>query len=167
MSASFFSISMYNDHSSPSYNLFGSTPSAASTLTAAFTGNSTVVFTQGYKTMRIEGAFTPSVLSTNAYALFELATSEDEGVGGPTNFYELGTLSAIATESAVYSDSGTGMSTGSGIPLIVPGDKTSIGGAAINFSFNVEVNSRYVRVRVKESVGSNFGTIACRVKLQK
>lgn len=159
---------MYNDHSSPSYNLFGSTVAVPVALTDAFTGNSTVLFSEGYKSIRIEGTYTPNAASTNAYTLFELSTSEDTDVtAAPSNFYPVGNVSAAAAETDVYSDSGTGMSTGGGIPLIVPGDKTSTGGTAIPFSFNVEVNSRYVRLRAKESVGSNFGTIFARVKLQK
>lgn len=156
---------MHFDHSQPSYNLFGTTPSTTTTLTAAFTGNSQAIFTQGYTQMRVEGTYTPNALSTNAYAIFEGATSEDESVDGPTNFYPLSLLNASATEIDVYADSGTDMGTGGGIPFIVPGDKTSTGGTAIPFSFNVELNSRYTRLRVKESVGSNFGTLTCRVKL--
>lgn len=141
----------------------GSTITAA-TLTAAFSGNRTTLECKGFKKFLIEGIFTPGSGSTNQQALILFETSTEETNSGPTNFYPFSTDSTGTTEIDVFADSGYSMSTASGIPLVIPGDKTSTAGQAISFSEVFDnLCTSYLRVSARDSGSANFGTLYARI----
>lgn len=141
-----------------SYNAIGTSTSPA-TLTAAFTGNRITLFSKYMRRMRLEITFTPGAGSTNQFLLLLIETTNEEAAGGPTNFYPLGVQINATTEVDYYADSGTSMGTGSGIPIVIPGDKTTTASQAISTSFEVDdLNATYVRLSVRDSGSANFGT---------
>lgn len=147
------------------YNALG-TPTAPVTLTAAFSGNRYVQLCEGFKRFRLEGAFVPGSGSTNQQARILVETSGDYGTESPANWYPITVDISGTTEIDVYADGGDGMGTASGIPIVIPGDKTSTAGTSVDFSTpNKDLCSRWIRISARDSGSANFGTLFVRLTL--
>lgn len=137
----------------PATNIFG-TQAAKVRLDGSFT-TTTCFTTADLNTISVSGAYTPS--STNAYLLLHVSGSID---GGRT-YFPLPTRVAGTNEIDVFADGGTGMSATSGIPYVIPGDKTSVALTTVTSTFIELENSSYTNLCITpiESVSSNNGTL--------
>jgi len=141
-----------------SYNVIG-TAAAPATLTAAFTGNTSAGILAKYlRFLTLDVGYTPA--TTNAYVVMVTEVSDDEITATPTNWYPIAAQSTATTENDVFTDGGTGMGTASGIPDIIPGDKTSVIARKVTASYWKEIHNNWVRVKLLESgVSSDYGTV--------
>lgn len=143
---------------SDSYDLIGTQASPA-TLTAAFTGNtSSPILAKYLKNLHLDFGYTPA--TDNAYMLVIVEVSNDDLKSTPTYWYQIGARSAATTEIDAFADGGTGMSTASGLPIVVPGDKSSTHAVKITHFEDFNIVANWVRVRVLEVLpsGTDFGT---------
>lgn len=127
------------------------------TLTAAYSGNQKILMSRYMMKLHLSGKYTPN--ETNSHLLVFLEFSNDPIYGGsglPTNWEPMTVQVATTTEIDVYTDSGYG--TTSGIPFVVPGDKTSVDGTAISWSWDGDVNANWIRISLKEVTSAAFGT---------
>lgn len=151
--------------SSASYDVIGTQASPA-TLTAAFTGNTSSPFLARHlKNFHIDFGYTPA--TDNAYLLAIIEISNDGLDATPTYWYPIGARSAATTEIDAFADSGTGMSTASGLPIVVPGDKSSTHAVKITHFEDFNIVANWVRIKVLEVLpsGTDFGTANIRITL--
>lgn len=135
-----------------SYDAIGTAASPA-TLTAAYTGNRKTLLCKYLPNVHLDFTYTPA--SNNDYALILIEASNDDG----TTFYPISNVVYGTAETDVYADSGT--STTSGIPLIVPGDKTSTASTAVVGYVDFTTVASHVRISARESA-ANGGTLHVR-----
>lgn len=137
---------------SQSISLIGTT-STPSTLTSAYGGtSSTAIRVRGYPNISLVGSYTPKSYGSAIYILLE--RSIDNGA----SFQPYSVLVPGTTQVPVYAD---GASSTSGIPFLIPGAGTgsAASGTAIGFSFDVSLAADRMRVSVKESTTSTYGTL--------
>lgn len=145
-----------SDHSlHTSYDAIGSASSPA-TLTAAFTGNSKVFSCRYQPNVHLDLNYVPNALSTDAFLLVEVDISNDDGV----TFFPISSQIGATTNIAIYADGSPYMTTG--IPIIMPGDQTSTGGVTYSGTVDLTTVASHIRIRCRESVSSNFGTVYVR-----
>lgn len=132
------------------------------TLTASFTDNVGKSLLCRYrKHLSLRGFYTPA--TTNAYIVILLEKTNDFSTNGPAanSWVQFGVLNPSAQEVEDFTDSGTDMGSVQGIPIVVPGDKTSTIGALIPIEVELDINAAaWVRVKAIEFLptGSAFGT---------
>lgn len=136
-----------------SYNAIGTVATPA-TLTAAYTENRKALMCKYLPNIHLDFTYVPG--GNDDYALLLLEASNDDGV----TFYPISNVVYATTETDVYADSGTG-STASGMPLIIPGDKTSTAATPISGFADFTTVASHVRISVKESAADG-GTFYCR-----
>jgi hypothetical protein len=138
-----------------SYHAIGSINSAGtivpSTLTAAYSGNIKTLLKSDMKHYHLDVSYIPKSGQTNRYADILLEFSHDG-----TNFFPLTTVVPTVVEIGDYV-SGTDSTTG--IPIVVPGDKTSTGGTTYTATYDGESVADYIRISARESGTANFGTL--------
>ncbi len=128
-------------------DLIGTQATKATIAGTSFT--TPVIFpTKGYDKLVLAGTYVPGTL--NDYATILVEASIDDG----STYFPLSTSATAATEVDVYGDSGTNMSTSSGIPFIFPGDKTTTSGTAVTSTIVelTDVAYTHIRVSVKNAV---------------
>lgn len=115
---------------------------------------SSVYRTAGCDKFLVAGAYTPA--TNNAYLEILVEGSVDDG----RLFFPLSTTAVGSVETLVYADSGTGMNASSGIPFIIPGDKSSVAGRNVTSTFIELSNLAFNQVRITpfESVTTTNGT---------
>lgn len=145
----------HNIGSQETYAVIGTNATAA-TLTAAFADNRGTFLSAFHKNLHLDVKFTPG--ANNQFLLLLVEYSNDYGTSAPTNFFPLTTQVPATTELDVYADSGTSMGTASGIPIVIPGDKTTTSGTAVTAAYDLEINARWVRLSVRDSGSANFGS---------
>jgi hypothetical protein len=148
-----------------SYDAIG-TQAAPATLTAAYTGNtSSPILARYLHNLHLDIGYIPA--TNNAYLEFIIECSNDDLDATPTNWYQIGGRVTGTTEIDAYADSGTDMGTASGIPVIVPGDKTTTATKAITHFEDFDISCNFVRIRAKEILpsGTDFGTASIRVSV--
>ena len=129
-----------------SYDCIGSA-SSASTLTAAYAGNTKTLCCKYLPHLHIDAIYTPKSGQTNRYVEVLIEVSNDEG----TTFFKRTLQSNSTTESKVYEDNDTGAA------FILPGDKTSTGGVAYDFAFDDEgVIGDQVKISAREDGSANL-----------
>ena len=136
-----------------SFNLVGTT-STPSTITNLYAGtSSTKVNVRGYPNVSLVGSYTPKSYGSAIYILVE--RSIDNGA----SFQPYSVLVPGTTQIPVYA---AGASSTSGIPFLVPGAGTgsAVSGTAIGFSFDLSLAADRMRVSVKESTTSTYGTLS-------
>lgn len=138
-----------------SYDAIGSA-ATPSTLTASFAGNSRVFSCRYQPNIHLDINYVPNVLSTDAFLLVEVDISNDDG----TTFFPISSQIGTTTNIAVYADGSPYMTTG--IPIIMPGDQTSIGGTTYSGTVDLTTVASHIRIRCRESVSSNFGNVYVR-----
>jgi hypothetical protein len=141
------------------YNVIG-TPAAPATLTATFAGNTSAGILAKYlRYITLDVGYTPA--EANAFVVMVTEVSDDEITDTPTNWYPIAAQSTATTENDVFTDGGTGMGTASGIPDIIPGDKTSTAARKVTPSYWKEIHNNWVRVKLLESgVATTYGTVS-------
>lgn len=145
------------------YNTLG-TFAAPVTLTNEYGANTgSALFSRYFGKLHLGGKYTPG--ANNSYFAVLVEVSNDPIYGDlPTNWEPMTVQVGATTEIDVYADGGA--LTTAGIPIIVPGDKTSTSGTAISWNWDGDINANWVRVSVKENVGSNNGTVNVEVTLK-
>lgn len=130
------------------------TAASPSTLTAAYSGNQKRFDCKGLPNIQLDCVFTPG--ANNEYVGILVEGSNDSG----TTWFNVPVIVGGATEKDVFSDGGT-LST-SGIPFIIPGDKTSASGTAVSTSVQLTVVADAIRVSARSSGAADFGTLYVR-----
>ena len=138
---------------STSYDAIG-TVSSPATLTAAYTGNQKALYRRLMPKWHLDISYVPKAAQTNRYVDILVEFSNDG-----TNYYPLTTVVPTVVEIGDYV-SGTDSTTG--IPIIVPGDKTSTGGTAYKATYDGENVSDWFRISAREDGSANFGTLYVR-----
>jgi len=129
------------------------------TLTDAYSGNtSTSRLAKYLPNITLSISYTPRTGQTDRYALLLIEASLDGG----TTWRPVGVKQSISTEIKGYAE-GTGST--SGIPIIVPGDKTSTGGTAYPVVLDFTLPCEYVRFKVKEDSAGNHGAFTLDIML--
>lgn len=142
-----------------SYDTIG-TRSAPATLTAAYTGNTKTLSCKYLPDLQVEVRYTPLLGQTDRYALILVETSNDGG----TTFTPVSAKQVTTTGLELYTEGDTSTD---GIPVIIPGDKTSTGGVLYKGTINVQdLQGDFVKISVRESGAANFGTIFLGANLQ-
>jgi len=148
------------------YYLRGSQGSPV-TLTASFVASS-VILARLKRTLTLKGTYTPAENNSTLYMLIETSDDPIDAVASQiTHWNALDTSVAGTNEVDLFADTGTSMSTRAGIPVIIPGDKTSAAATAIawRYQFPEEVAANWVRVSFKEVTAGAFGTTDCEAVL--
>lgn len=127
------------------------------TLTAAYSANIKALCKTAMENFHLDIKYTPKAGQTNRYAdvLVEFSHDDPNQVTTP-NWFPLTTIVPTVAEVGVYV-SGTDSTTG--IPLVVPGDKTSTGGTVYTATYDGTSTADYFRVSARESGSANFGTL--------
>lgn len=135
------------------------------TLTASYVASSTVL-ARHKRNMRIEGTYTPAATNSVLHVLVEFSNDPLDTVT-PTHWRPLDVQVAATTEIDLYADGGTGMSTRAGIPIIIPGDKTSSIAEVIDWDWSnsESLSVNWIRVSFKEVTTGEFGTTDCEISL--
>jgi len=132
---------------------------SADTLTDAYAGNTSQGILATYlPNITLSWNYTPKAAETNRYALLLIEVSLDGG----TTWRPVAVKQDISTETKAYVE-GTGKT--SGIPLIIPGDKTSTGGTAYPGVLNLTLATDFIRFKVKEDSAGNHGVFTLDVTL--
>ena len=133
-----------------SYKSIG-TYDSPETLTAVFADNRAIHLSKFLTNLHINGKYTPKAGETDRKLYIKIEVSEDR-----EDWHPLAIRQNTTTESLAYVDGADGTF---GIPMTVPGDKTSTGGTAIPFNFDLNVVAQWVRISAREDGASDFGTI--------
>ena len=128
----------------------------SSTLTVTYTDNRKVIVGDFLENIHLDVNFTAT--STNVYALILLEGSNDGG----TTYFPIGTKSVGTDEILMYVEDADG---NSGIPIIIPGDKTSTAGTGLSGGIDFYMVADHVRVSAKSSSSTSPGTIYVRATL--
>lgn len=136
-------------------NLLGTLASKMGLATSTVPFPGAIYPTVGYDKVFFSGTYTPT--TNNAFARVIFECSIDNGV----TYFPLPARSAGTAEVDVFSDSGTGQSATSGIPFIIPGDKTSTANTAVTTTIAEFENTActHYRVSAGETTTGSSGTI--------
>jgi len=146
------------------YNHLG-TWAAPVTLDDAYGENTgSALFSRYMTKLHIAGQYTPAETNSQLLLLIEFSNDPFYGASGlPTNWVPMSVQVAGTTEIDLYTDSG--YTSTAGIPIVVPGDKTSTAATAINWAWDGDINANWVRVSAKEVTSDTFGTTNVEVTL--
>lgn len=141
-----------------SYNAIG-VPSTPVALTAAYTGNTKTMHSRYLPNIQINFSYTPKAGQTDRLAYILVEVSNDNGV----TFRPYALVSATSDSVNVYVE---GEVSTAGIPFVIPGDRTSTGGAAHTGIINLTAIGDFVKVSAREDGSADFGTLHLGVTLQ-
>lgn len=138
-----------------SYDAIG-TAAAATTTNSLYDGNSRTLLSGGLENIHLDVQYTPASEDSVLFILLE--GSNDDG----DTFFPMGTKSVGTTDIKFYSE---GASSTQGIPIVFPGDSTSVSGTLLTAMMDFDMVADHVRIRVKESTTSTKGTVYIRTTL--
>lgn len=138
-----------------SYDAIG-TPGSPAVLSASLADVSKVLACRYLANVRLDIQYTPDILQTDAFLILELDISNDDGI----TFFPLSSQVVSTSNIAIYVDGNPYLTTG--IPIILPGDQTSIGGTSYLGGLDITAVASHIRIRARESVSSDFGTLYVR-----
>ncbi len=128
------------------------TPTTPITLAATY--DTPIEITAGYfNKLALKLNYIPLTGESNRYVTLKVEFTSDDGV----TWQELSNVAATPTETDIY-DSAT---------LDFPADHTTTGGVTYTGSIQIPIACDKVRISVKESGSSNFGTMYVRGTLQE
>lgn len=126
------------------------TPTASSTLTALFTGNSTVLSSKYMENLHLDIRYSPLTGQSNRYMEILIEESNDNGV----NYYPISTKSVGTDNIGIYVTSTNGYT---GIPLQIPGDRISVGSTTYHGTYDTDIMADHIRISARESGTASFG----------
>ena len=138
-----------------SYNTIG-TASVSSTLTGSYDGNSSTMFAENLENLHLDVQYRPN--TTDAYALILIEGSNDGGI----TYFPLTTKTINTSTIDMNVD---GASSTMGVPVVFPGDQTSVAGTTLLGMFDTDIVASWVRVSASEVGGTTAGTIYVRSTL--
>ena len=138
-----------------SYDAIG-TATTATTTNSVYDGNTRTLVSGGLENVHLDVQYTPASQDSVLFILLE--GSNDDG----TTFFPMGTKSVGTTDIKFYSE---GASSTVGIPIIFPGDETSVSGTLLTTMMDFDMVADHVRIRVRENTTSTQGTAYIRVTL--
>ncbi len=124
-----------------SYDVIG-TASASSSLTTVFSDTRKTLTIPKLENLHLDIQYTPS--STNNYAHILVEGSNDEG----TTWFPMSTKVIGTTEIDMFVEDGSG---NVGIPIIIPGDKTSVATTQYSGMIDFDIVAEQVRISAKEN----------------
>ena len=137
------------------YDAIG-TAVTSSTLTTAYTGNRKVLSVGNLENLHLDIDYMPGGPNQYAYVLIE--GSNDNG----TTYFPMATKVIGTTEIDVYVEDTDG---NAGIPMIIPGDKTSASGTYYKSMSDFDLVADHVRISAKESTQTSAGKIYIRTTI--
>ena len=127
------------------------TVSSPSTLTASFNGNSSTIAFSDFDKIGYQIDYRPTSLNSYVEVLVQLSTD-----GGVT-YRPWGATQINTSSIAIYNGPS---STFQGVPLVYPGELTSVSGTLYRSSeFQRDLIATHIRTLVREVTSSTFGTI--------
>lgn len=145
------------------YNVRGS-PGGQVDLTGSFVATNPI-FSRYCKAFHIEGTYTPK--TDGAHMLMLIEYSNDAPTATPTNFRPLSVQIPSTTEVDLYENLGYSMGTASGIPIVIPGSKTTTHDVDVKWEFdNSELVSTWLRLSFMEVGGVTPGKTDAEITVQ-
>lgn len=138
-----------------SYDVIG-TASTPTTTNSLYAGNTKTLLSGGLENLHLDLKYTPASQDSVLYVLVE--GSNDGG----TTYFPLGNKSIGTTDIKLYAE---GTSSTIGMPIVFPGDSTSVSGTALLAGVDFDMVADHVKISAKESTTSTKGTAYIRATL--
>lgn len=138
-----------------SYNIFG-TASSSTGPGFRYADNQKTLLSGGLENLHLDISYTPSTTDAVLYVLVE--GSNDDGV----TFFPMSTKTVGTTDIKMYTEGATSTV---GIPILVPGDSTSVAATELKGAIDFDMVADHVRISIQEDTTANEGLVYIRATL--